>query len=187
LTIIDSENFCKILFSYLYAINQETEKEDEIIATYSTIGIDEEVRFNPRKLKNLDLIDEIQNLCCITDLHVEDLLNEGSQQIYTLCGRGARSTLRVLKPGLTVTEIANSNLPGAIAIWTLKGNINDEYHKYAVVSFHNSTKVLAIGEKGNIIKIFIGILIFNYNKTSLIRLYQIINNFTIFKYRHFWN
>ena len=62
-----------------------------------------------------------------------------------------RSSLRVLKPGLTVTEIANSNLPGAIAIWTLKGNVNDEFHKYAVVSFHNSTKVLAIGDKGNLI------------------------------------
>jgi len=127
---------------------------EEMIATYSTMSLDEEVRFNPRKLKNLELVDEIQSLCCITDVHVDDLMNEGSQQIYTLCGRGSRSSLRVLKPGLTVTEIANSNLPGALAIWTLKGNINDEFHKYAVVSFHNSTKVLAIGDKGKSYLIF---------------------------------
>lgn len=109
---------------------------------------DIDIRFNPRKLRNIEIIDEIQSLCCVTDIHVEDLANEGSPQIYSLCGRGSRSTLRALRPGLTITEIANSNLPGAVAIWTLKGNINDSFHKYAVVSFHNSTKVLAIGEKG---------------------------------------
>lgn len=113
------------------------------------MSLDENIRFNPRKLKNIELIDEIQSLSCITDMHVEDLINEGSPQIYTLCGRGNRSSLRVLKPGLTVTEIANSNLPGAIAIWTLKGNNADQFHKFAVVSFQNSTKVLAIGDKGN--------------------------------------
>jgi splicing factor 3B subunit 3 len=118
------------------------------------MNIDVDVRFNPRKLKNIELIDELQSLSSITDLHVEDLVNEGSPQIYTLSGKGSRSTLRQLRPGLTVNEIANSNLPGAIAIWTLKGNVNDTYHKYAVVSFNNSTKVLAIGDKGKKIIIF---------------------------------
>jgi splicing factor 3B subunit 3 len=132
----------------LYQINSIGEEEEELISCDSTMNININVRFNPRKLKNIEIIDEIQSLCCVTDLHVEDLVNEGTPQIYSLCGRGSRSTLRVLRPGLTITEIANSNLPGAIALWTLKGNINDKYHKYAVVSFHNSTKVLAIGEKG---------------------------------------
>lgn len=109
---------------------------------------DTDIRFNPRKLTNIEVLDELQSLCCITDIQVEDLVNEGTPQIYSLCGRGSRSSLRVLRPGLTVTEIANSNLPGALAIWTLKGNVNDNHHKYAVVAFQNSTKVLAIGEKG---------------------------------------
>ena len=76
------------------------------------MNFDIDIRFNPRKLKNIELIDEIQSLCCVTDIHVEDLINEGSPQIYSLCGRGSRSTLRVLRPGLTVTEIANSNYLG---------------------------------------------------------------------------
>ena len=135
-------------FSYLYQINSIGEDEEELISCDSTMNIDIDIRFNPRKLKNIEILDEIQSLSCVTDIHVEDLVNEGSPQIYSLCGRGSRSTLRQLRPGLTVTEIANSNLPGAIAIWTIKGNVNDTYHKYAVVSFNNSTKVLAIGEKG---------------------------------------
>lgn len=38
-----------------------------------------------------------------------------------LCGRGARSTMRVLRHGLHVTEIAVSELPGnPNAVWTVK-------------------------------------------------------------------
>ena len=41
-----------------------------------------------------------------------NLLGEEIPQIWAACGRGARSTLRVLRPGLAVTEMAVSPLPG---------------------------------------------------------------------------
>lgn len=38
-----------------------------------------------------------------------------------LCGRGPRSTLRVLRHGLEVSEMAKSELPGnPSAVWTVK-------------------------------------------------------------------
>jgi hypothetical protein len=47
-------------------------------------------------------------------------------QIYTLCGRGHRSSLRVLKHGVTVTEMAVSDLPGRpTAVWTVKTVSNE--------------------------------------------------------------
>lgn len=54
--------------------------------------------------------------------------NEDSVQVYAACGRGGRSSLRVLRHGLEVAEMAVSELPGnPTAVWTVKrraeGNI----------------------------------------------------------------
>ena len=104
--------------------------------------------YNPTELTHLHLIDEINSLSCITDMVIQDLVNEGEPQIYTLCGKGPRSSLRVLRPGLNINNIVTSNLPGEpIAIWTIKADINDEYDKYIVVSFINATLVLGISDK----------------------------------------
>lgn len=105
-------------------------------------------RFSPSpKLQNLALLDDIQSLAPVTDMLVDDFSGEGSSQIYTLCGRGNRSSLRCLRHGVSVTEIAVSELPGRPnAVWTIKGSNEDQYDKYIVVSFSNATMVLSIGE-----------------------------------------
>lgn len=99
------------------------------------------------KLNNLAVTDEIESMCCITDTIIEDFSKEGTPQIYSLCGRGNRSTLRVLRHGISVTEIAISELPGKPnAVWTVKDDIENENDKYIIVSFNNATLVLSIGE-----------------------------------------
>lgn len=68
-------------------------------------------KFNPRGgmgLKNLEIIDEIRNLAPINDMKIEDLTGEGAPQIYLNCGRGAQGTLRTLRHGLSVVEMAVS-------------------------------------------------------------------------------
>lgn len=73
---------------------------------------------------------------------VANLLNEEIPQIFTLCGRGPRSTLRLLRPGLAVTEMAVSPLPGnPTAVWTIKRSMLDEFDAYIIVSFTNATLV----------------------------------------------
>ena len=57
------------------------------------------------------------------------LANEDTPQLYALCGRSARSSLRVLRHGLEVSEMAVSELPGnPNAVWTVRkradGNFN---------------------------------------------------------------
>jgi splicing factor 3B subunit 3 len=55
-----------------------------------------------------------------------------------LCGAGNRSTLRVLRHGLAVVELASSQLPGKpLAIWTIKKEYLDDFHKYIILSFLN--------------------------------------------------
>ena len=45
-------------------------------------------------LKNLWGLDEVESLAPLTDMLVGDLAREDTPQMYTLCGRGNRSTLR---------------------------------------------------------------------------------------------
>lgn len=49
------------------------------------------------------------------------IANEDTPQLYMLCGRGPRSSIRVLRHGLEVSEMAVSELPGnPNAVWTVK-------------------------------------------------------------------
>ena len=45
-------------------------------------------------------------------MRVEDLTSESQPQIYLACGRGAQGTVRSLRHGLSVIEMAVSNMPG---------------------------------------------------------------------------
>ncbi len=57
------------------------------------------------------------------------------------------STLRVLRHGLEVSEMAVSPLPGKpYSVWTLKRHRRDPFDTYIVVSFTDATLVLGIGE-----------------------------------------
>ncbi|GJT26040.1 spliceosome-associated protein 130 A [Tanacetum coccineum] len=119
------------------------------------------VLFKPRGLKNLVRIDQMESLMPIMGMKVVNLFEASpppksvkicvkkgreTPQIFTLCGRGPRSSLRILRPGLAIIELSVSQLPGVpTAFWTVKKNINDEFDAYIVVSFANATLVLSIG------------------------------------------
>ncbi|CEF98342.1 Cleavage/polyadenylation specificity factor, A subunit, C-terminal [Ostreococcus tauri] len=107
----------------------------------------EPVFFDPRRLTNLYPIDKIDSLCPILDMQAHNLTEEDTPQLYTLCGTGARSSLRILRQGIGMNELAMSSLPGQPnAIFTVKKKSSDQYDGYIVVSFLNATLVLAIGD-----------------------------------------
>jgi splicing factor 3B subunit 3 len=73
---------------------------------------------------------------------VANLLKEEIPQIYAVGGRGPRASLAVLRPGLAVSELAVSPLPGApTAVFTCRREHGDEFDAYIVVSFTNATLV----------------------------------------------
>lgn len=88
------------------------------------------------------------HLSQLMQLHAADLAGEGSgEQLYALCGRGTRSSLRVLRHGLAVTEMAANDMPGnPMAVWTVPASQEDPNDRYIVVSFLNATLVLEVGE-----------------------------------------
>ncbi|KAG2431599.1 hypothetical protein HYH02_013292 [Chlamydomonas schloesseri] len=129
-----------------------TGEDDDVESSSASLVATEEgfqpVFFEPRPLKNLLLIDEMASLMPITDMKVANLLNEEIPQIYALTGRGPRASLSVLRPGLAVTELAVSPLPGApTAVWTVRRAASDEFDAFIVVSFANATLVFSIGEE----------------------------------------
>lgn len=78
--------------------------------------------FRPRPLDNLAIADEVESLDPILDSKVMNILpNSDTPQILAACGRGARSSFRMLRHGLDVEESVSSELPGIPnAVWTTK-------------------------------------------------------------------
>jgi len=104
--------------------------------------------FNARPLRNLLLTSQMDNLAPLLNSHVQEPTGE-SHVIYTFSGRDAKSTMRVLQPGITASELAVSELPGApTRLWTLAADGN--YDSHIIVSFLNATLVLQMDDEGNV-------------------------------------
>ncbi|KAJ2352216.1 pre-mRNA-splicing factor rse1, partial [Coemansia sp. RSA 2618] len=102
----------------------------------------------PHELSSLALVDEIEGLSPVVRSQVHNLAEEEAPQIYALCGRGARSALRIVRHGLEVSELAVSELPGTPrAVWTVRRRAEDAHDEFIVVSFLDETLVLAVGEE----------------------------------------
>ena len=117
--------------SYLYQFQKlgDDDEEPEYSSTsYPSLGMAQpstplpRAYFRPHALDNLALADELESLDPILDAQVANLLpNSDTPQIFTACGRGPRSTLRMLRHGLDVEETVSSDLPGIPnAVWTTK-------------------------------------------------------------------
>ena len=139
----------------VFTSNLEMEEEDIYANSETNSQLEEqgkskakEAYFWPRKIWNLKLVEEWESMSCVADTKVEDLLGEGSNQIYNLCAAGNRSTLRILKHGIAVTEMAAKKLPKKPnAVLTIKEKNSDEYDKYIILSFQTATIVLQIEDQ----------------------------------------
>uniref|UniRef100_A0A6B2EBF0 Splicing factor 3B subunit 3 n=1 Tax=Phlebotomus kandelakii TaxID=1109342 RepID=A0A6B2EBF0_9DIPT len=139
---------CEFGNHYLYQIAHLGDDDDEPeFSSAMPLEEGDTFFFAPRPLKNLVLVDEMPSYAPILGCQVADLANEDTPQLYLMCGRGPRSSIRVLRHGLEVSEMAVSELPGnPNAVWTVKKRIDDEYDAYIIVSFVNATLVLSIGD-----------------------------------------
>ncbi|KAF7268952.1 hypothetical protein GWI33_017981 [Rhynchophorus ferrugineus] len=139
---------CEFGNHYLYQIAHLGDDDDELeFSSAMPLEEGDTFFFAPRPLRNLVLVDEVESLSPILSCKVADLAGEDTPQLYMLCGRGPRSSLRVLRHGLEVSEMAVSELPSnPNAVWTVKNRSDDEFDAYIIVSFMNATLVLSIGE-----------------------------------------
>ncbi|KAF5565134.1 pre-mRNA-splicing factor rse-1, partial [Fusarium pseudoanthophilum] len=102
------------------------------------------VYFYPRHLENLTLIQAIDSLSPLMDCKVADLIGDGTPQIYSVSGSGARSHFRMLKHGLQINEVAASELPGIVSgVWTTKLARQDKYDTYIILTSSDTTLVMS--------------------------------------------
>ena len=133
---------------YIYQITSLGDDEENPIVSDSSMERDTLIAFNPRGFRNIAVVDETNNMGSITNMEWVDLLEEGNPQIYITSGRGALSTLRIVRHGLRVSEVATSPMPAQpTGIWTIKEKFWDDFHKLMIVSFTNETLILSIGSK----------------------------------------
>ena len=103
--------------------------------------------FTPRPLENLVLTDEGVSLDPLLDARMLNPLFADTPQIFAACGKGPRSSLKMLQHGLDVQEAVSSELPGVPkSVWSTKVRKGDDYDSYIILSFVNGTLVLSIGE-----------------------------------------
>ncbi|PWY97250.1 putative splicing factor 3B subunit 3 [Testicularia cyperi] len=139
---------------YLYSFQKLGDDDD--IPEYTSTDYDDNgagrippplPTFTPRALDNLIQVDELVSLDPILDARILNPLQTDSPQIFAACGRGARSSFKMLRHGLEAQEAVSSDLPGVPnAVWTTKIAQADEYDSYIILSFVNGTLVLSIGE-----------------------------------------
>lgn len=159
-TIPVANSLCVLKSGYLFAAMEfgnhlfyqftgiGTDETDPLCTSAHPHGKNAIMAFKPKALRNLVLSDEIQSLAPITDMIINNhSLHDGVSQIYALCGRGPRSSFRILQHGLGVEEMADNELPGnPKAVWTIKHRHEDVNDGYIIVSFEGSTLVLSIGD-----------------------------------------
>ena len=105
--------------------------------------------FTPGVLQNLEPVSGLDSLAAILDLHAADLCKEGNPQLYALCGRGSRASLRVLRYGLPVDDFTKgAMLPGTPSrVWAIRSTLDAAHDSFIVVSFRDATLVLSVGEQ----------------------------------------
>lgn len=133
---------------YLYQIIHLGDNDNEPeFGSSQPLNEGETFYFTPRSLRNLVHVDEVDSLAPIMHSQISDLGADDKAQILIACGRGPRSTFRVLRHGIEVAEMAVSQLPGnPNAVWTVKRRYDDQFDSFIIVSFINATLVLSIGE-----------------------------------------
>ncbi|KHN84948.1 DNA damage-binding protein 1 [Toxocara canis] len=88
----------------------------------------------------ISLMDTYVNLAPIRDMVVINA--DGQQQVITCSGAFKDGSLRIIRNGIGIEELASVDLPGVKALFTL--NVESELDDYLVVGFVNETHILKI-------------------------------------------
>lgn len=109
--------------------------------------------FDPTDLTNLRKVYTLENSAPTTGVLIGELAgNEVSPQIYLTAGRGPTSAMKVIRHGVSITELAVSDLPGVPGgIFTVADNSGSDKgsmvkDRFIVVSFADATLVLSVGD-----------------------------------------
>lgn len=132
-------------FLYQFISTGDDEEQEQEIRSSSSMN-DGFESFIPRGLKNLEVVEQQESMSPIIGMQIKDIAREPTPQIYALCGMGISSSLRVLRHGLEISEMATNTLPGVpSAVWTVKKSRKEKFDSYIVISYVDATLTLSVG------------------------------------------
>ncbi|KAI7903552.1 mono-functional DNA-alkylating methyl methanesulfonate N-term-domain-containing protein [Cokeromyces recurvatus] len=92
----------------------------------------------------LKVIDEFANLAPITDFCVADLDKQGQTQLIACSGVAQDSSLRIIRNGVGLNELAAIEISGVKGVWALRSSFYNEHDDVLLISFVNQTRLLAL-------------------------------------------
>ncbi|KAI7852107.1 mono-functional DNA-alkylating methyl methanesulfonate N-term-domain-containing protein [Circinella umbellata] len=101
------------------------------------------VRRSPER-NVIEVIEEFQNIGPITDFCIADLDKQGQDQLITCSGVGRDSSLRIIRNGVGLNELATIEIAGVKGIWALRPSFDSRHDDMLVFSFINQTKILQL-------------------------------------------
>lgn len=123
--------------------------DNDVVFIGSTVGDSQLIHIKKSAESGdiLDVIDEFSNLGPITDFCVADLDKQGQTQLITCSGVAKDSSLRIIRNGVGLNELAAIQVSGVKGVWALRSKFDEKHDEMLVVSFVNQTRLLQL--RGN--------------------------------------
>ncbi|TPX30298.1 hypothetical protein SmJEL517_g06115 [Synchytrium microbalum] len=96
------------------------------------------------------VVDTYPNLAPIVDFAVVDLERQGQGQIVACSGIGKDGSLRIVRNGIGINEIAELEMTGLRSVWSLRPHAEAIHDDTIVLSFTNETRLLHADPEGEI-------------------------------------
>ncbi|XP_040569260.1 DNA damage-binding protein 1 [Lepeophtheirus salmonis] len=114
----------------------------------SRLGDSQMVRLNVEPDENnsyVTVVESFTNLGPISDMVVVDLERQGQGQLVTCSGSYKEGSLRIIRNGIGIHELASIDLPGIKGMWALQcGEEIGKHDNTLVLSFVEQTRVLTL-------------------------------------------
>ncbi|VDP04978.1 unnamed protein product [Soboliphyme baturini] len=113
----------------------------------SRLGDSQLVRLNQEADERgsyISVLDTYTNLGPIVDMVVVDLERQGQGQLITCSGFAKEGSLRIIRNGIGIHELATMDLPGIKGLWALAYKTSDQFNNLMVVSLVTRTTALLI-------------------------------------------
>ncbi|KAI8327522.1 CPSF A subunit region-domain-containing protein, partial [Chlamydoabsidia padenii] len=122
--------------------------ENDVLYVGSSKGDSQVVHVLGRdSIENKDILQVIEtfpSLGPVIDFCVADLDKQGQLQLITCSGAGKDSSLRIIRSGVGLNQLAAIEMSGVKATWALRSSFNEKHTDILIISFVNATQLLQI-------------------------------------------
>ncbi|XP_050444479.1 DNA damage-binding protein 1 [Adelges cooleyi] len=120
--------------------------DNKVIYVASRVGDSQLIRLNNKPDQYgsyITVLDTFMNLGPILDMCVIDLERQGQGQVVTCSGAYKEGSLRIIRNGIGIQEVATIDLVGIKGMWPLSVALNSHLDDTLVLSFVGHSRVLA--------------------------------------------